>query len=291
MAEKYYTLAYRNNVKYVDKRLKASIAIDILRISRILFSSSINNKTLRNNSSLKNSSDTLFNHNLVEDLGYSSKTNSLLKLLLSKNLTLNEDMNNHENNNNIINSLSDAIDNDLDQLNWGSHSKNNAEKYTYTKNIDEDSYNSLATSSSSLNTLVIQGLEDQKEQKEKDYEDNNQSILDDTSPELEEIMECIQDFNPTTTQNKSKRNLLAELPIELKYHIIRTMNPDGILSNETVRKICYYVIHNNKTKDKQYFKTKTEFLNYVGIKEFKLDDTQISTEEHINSFIDQFHKN
>jgi len=303
LAEKYYVLAYRNNAKYVDKRLKPSIAIDVLRISRILFSSTLNNKTIKYNASQKNSYETLYSNNSAEDLCFSSQTTSLLSILLNRNIIHNENINDHENSNSNINSINNdnnnsfsfnnGIDIDIDQLNWVSHINKNSEKYKYTNNnTDKDNYSLLATSSSSLNTFITQGLENQNEQNENNSKENNQDNLDDISPEISEIMECIQEFNSKTTQNKSKRSLLAELPNEIKYHIIHTVNPDGILSEETIRKICHYVIHSNKMNDKRYFKTKTDFLNYVGIKEFKLkDNIEMPTEERINLLIDQIHKN
>lgn len=308
LARKYYTLAYRNNVKAVGKRLEAGIAIDVLRVARILLSSSVNDITLlSNNSSYKNSCDTLYINNSVEDIYFSSQTNSLLKFLVNNSILQKEEdieddkyENSNSNNTTTVNNakiipLGKDIDIDMEELN-----KINSEKTSHTTNnntnedIDENmnyssSYRSLATSSSSINTLVSQDYENKNEENEENEENDH-----DTSLEISEIMEYIQQFNPTTqttqtTQNNVKRNLLSELPNELKYHIIRTLNPDGILSENIINKIFRYVIYG----DKQDFKTKTDFLTYLGIEEFKLEQKIHSSreEELINSLIDQFHKN
>jgi len=87
-----------------------------------------------------------------------------------------------------------------------------------------------------------------------------------------------------------KKNYLACLPNELKYHIIHMNNLDGILSPETVHKIYDYVV-----KGDCHFQTKDEFLNYLNIEEFKFnektDHSYRNTEERVNKLIDQIHEN
>jgi len=297
LAKKYYTLAYRNNIKTVDKRLIAGIAIDVLRVSRFLLSVKSNStETPTNDLHYRNSCETLFNNgNVNNDLYLTTQTNSLLTLLL-RNGIQHENNKKAENNGNIM-SVENDIDVDLeepDELEKISSSKKNT-KNSDNKDVKEDikcssSYQSMATSSSSLNTITIQGLDNQEQNNETENE-TEQLIYDETesSFELSEIMEYIHQFDSNSKSTTLKRNYLSELPNELKYHIIQTVNPDGILSNEIMNKIYKYIFQTNGY-GKTVFETKTDFLNYLGIDEFKLKDkTQCTTEERINSLINQYH--
>jgi TPR repeat protein len=306
LAKKYYILAYRNNVKTVDKRLMAGIAIDVLRVSRFLLSLNSNSSdTLLNDLHYKNSCETLscnncdVNNNLK--LNFSSQTKSLLTLHLRND-------NQHENNRETeikgnIMTLQKDIDMDSEELNKISSSINNSKNFNNndtTINITKEnikyssSYPSVATSSSSLNTITIQGLDNQEKENVTENE-TEQIFYDETesSLELSEIMEYIQQFDSTSKSTNFKRNYLSELPNELKYHIIQTVNPDGILSNETMNKIYKYVLQTNNSNGYGItaFETKADFLNYLGIEDFKLKDKiQCTTEERVNSLLNQYHE-
>lgn len=263
LAKRYYILAYRNNVKAVSKRLQASIAIDVLKASRYLLTS---NKSKPQNSmnSINNSSSTLFNTTSHENLNI-NEIHSLLSVLLKN--TNNDNLSNNDNNN--IETYTE-------------HSKKNDSSINNNNMIiDEEStremsycssYHSLTTSSS-LETVHIPEMEDPTDPSMSSFEIN-------------EIMECIEQFE-TTPKSKPKTNYLTKLPNELKYYIINKNNSDGIISKEIMDKIFKYVI------DGEYkFNSKTDFLNYLNIKEFKLEDKNNSyrnTEERVNGLIDQFH--
>jgi len=66
LAKNYWTLAYRNNIKAVDKKIMTDIVIDVLKISLIpLFSYDSNSSILFTDSSFKNSCKTLFKNNVI----------------------------------------------------------------------------------------------------------------------------------------------------------------------------------------------------------------------------------
>ncbi|ORX55241.1 HCP-like protein [Piromyces finnis] len=286
LAKKYYTLAYRNNIKSVAKRLEASIALDVLKASRYLLS---NKFKIQNSIKLKNSNNTLFKTISSEQLDIDEtidETNSLLSILLN-NFNGIDSFDNNNNNNNNNKEMNDNIN--TEQIHWSSsQDEASINRGNNTISIDKDttqgipycsSYHSLTTSSS-IETIHFPEMED--------YTDNK-SI---SSLEIEEIIECIGQFETTSKsrlKSESKKNFFEKLPNELKYAIINKNNPDHILSQKTMKKIFDYVI-----KDEYNFYTKIDFLNYLNIKEFKLEENNNScrnTEERINSLIDQFYNN
>jgi len=302
LARRYYTLAYRNNVKATSKRLKAGIAFDVLRAARYVLRSSSSSTSSAFSSlpkTLCQSNDTLCNSysSSQEDL-MTMSTNSLsnnpfMNIFLNisnpniSNNNKNELTNENFNNNNINHSYSSH-----------SISKSTTTTNSTTTNIavEEDSslqtacasYNSsyLTMASSSMETLNIPTEEESMDQ---DMMETNSSTFS-SSLDISEIMEYIHDFDSPEPVKVTKKNYLASLPLELKYYIINMNNIDGILPPEAVQKIYKYVLEGSEKP----FQTKDEFLNYLNIKEFKLeekmDQSYRNTEERVNNLIDLIHK-
>jgi len=298
LAKKYYTLAYRNNIKSVSKRLMASISLDVLRASRYLLSPNKINSKNNTLSSMKNSTDTLVGNISTEDLILEDQSSSLISFLINNSFYNNynyyDDNNNNNNTNDNDNNINNneisgivSITKDIDT----NHIKNNTtlsqtniimdlDEESSTRNTYNDSSYLSLTASNSISTLNVS---------ENDNNHSNSSMIDSSSLELSEIMEYIQQFNTNTTKMRPKKNYLKELPNELKYHIIHSYNLDGILPPEIMNKICQYVVNG-----KYNFKTKTDFLNYLNIKEFELEEDNSNyrnTEERINSLAEQYHNN
>jgi len=302
LARRYYTLAYRNNVKATSKRLKAGIAFDVLRAARYVLRSSSSSTSSAFSSlpkTLCQSNDTLCN-------SYSSSQEDLITMStnsLSNNPFMNIFLN--ISNPNISNNNKNELTNEDFNNNHINHSSSShsISKSTTTTNstttniaVEEDSslqtacasYNSsyLTMASSSMETLNIPTEEESMDQ---DMMETNSSTFS-SSLDISEIMEYIHDFDSPEPVKVTKKNYLASLPLELKYYIINMNNIDGILPPEAVQKIYKYVLEGSEKP----FQTKDEFLNYLNIKEFKLeekmDQSYRNTEERVNNLIDLIHK-
>jgi len=253
LAKRYYTLAYRNNIKSVAKRLAAGIALDVLRASRYLLPSNKSKRLLHNDKTIPSS----ISNEQFEIINTFNEANSLLSDLLNdltSDLTFETDT---KNNNSSINDM--LIDEDK------------------TQSLTYSSSQQSLTTSSSVETLHIPELEESKDEP-------SWSSID-----MDGIMKCIEPFETKPkSESRKNKNHSQKLPNELKYAIINKNNSEGILSEETMKKIYNYIIYGE-----YYFETKSDFLDYLNIKEFKLEDNNSSyrnTEERVNGLIEQFHK-
>jgi len=305
LARKYYTLAYRNNVKSTAKRLMAGIALDVLRAARYLLRSSSSSSSALSflPKSLCQSNDTLCNscndsqEDLMKTAIDSLSNNPFMNIFLNipnpntitstnnNDVLIEEDFNNsHLNHSSSSHSISKSA---ATTTSTTTTTTNTTIEEDSSLQISYASYNSsYLIMASSMETLTIPVEEEKSEDQTMMVANSSTS----SSLDISEIMEYIHDFDSSKPVKMPKKNYLTSLPLELKYYILQMNNVDGILPRETVQKIYQYVLERSENP----FQTKDEFLNYLNINEFKLEEktehSYRNSEERVNSLIDLIHE-
>lgn len=281
LAKKYYHLAYQNKIENVNKRLIPGIAIDILRMSRVLLSTKSSNSTTPE-LSRKSSCPQLFHDTKINPSSYDiypviRNCHSIPSNLNICNTLINENEDNVDNDSlfNTMNNLSSSSTFSLSKSSSTSCLLNNSSNKILSNTSTFSSTSTLLDSNNDLNSSI---------------KNNSRSSIN-TLIEMENqynISECNCTFNkseislPSLTKNNKTTS--TKLPLEIFYTILSKYNTNNILSQYTISKIRKFIIQESGSH------TREEFFNYIEINDFKLTDNHSENiENRINFIAEQFY--